>query len=149
VEDETMLSRRQLTRAGLVAGAGGAALAACSSGQSSTAPAGGAGSAGAGASGVVLASLSDVPVGSAMAVRGAGDAPVIVAQPTAGTAVAFSAVCTHMGCQVAPAGRQLNCPCHGSQYDAATGKVLRGPATRPLPPVEVHVADGHVVTGPA
>lgn len=145
--DDPVLSRRQVTRAGLLAGAGAAALAACS-GSPSGSPSESAGAAG-GSSGVVLASLSDVPVGSAVAVRGPGDAPVIVAQPTAGTAVAFSAVCTHMGCQVAPAGRQLNCPCHGSQYQAATGEVLRGPATRPLPPVEVHVADGRVVTGSA
>lgn len=144
--DDTVLSRRQVTRAGLAAGAGAAALAACSSSSDSSS---GASASGAAAKdGVVLAALSDVPVGSAVAVKD-GDAPVIVAQPTAGTAVAFSAVCTHMGCQVAPAGKQLNCPCHGSQYDAATGKVLRGPATKPLPPVEVHVADGHVVTGSA
>ena len=138
--DESVLSRRQVTRAGLVAAAGGAALAACSS--PSTAASGS-------PVGAVLAALSDVPVGSAVAAKDAGAAPVIVAQPTSGTAVAFSAVCTHMGCQVAPAGKQLNCPCHGSQYDAATGKVLRGPATKPLPAVEVHVADGKVVTGPA
>jgi|tagenome__1003787_1003787.scaffolds.fasta_scaffold20895334_3 cytochrome b6-f complex iron-sulfur subunit len=141
--EDSVLSRRQVTRAGLVAAAGGAAVAACSSTAADThaTPAG--------TNGAVLAALSDVPVGSAVAAKGDGGAPVIVAQPTAGTAVAFSAVCTHMGCQVAPAGQQLNCPCHGSQYDAGTGKVLRGPATRPLPPVEVHVADGHVVTGPA
>ena len=29
-------------------------------------------------------------------------------------------------------GRQLICPCHGSKYEAATGKVLQGPAGLPL-----------------
>ncbi len=61
--------------------------------------------------------------------------------------MAFSAICTHMGRTVAPAGKQLQCPCHGSVYDAATGKNLSGPAPRPLSPVSVHVAGGEVVAG--
>ncbi|MGZ4650530.1 MAG: QcrA and Rieske domain-containing protein [Kineosporiaceae bacterium] len=48
-----------------------------------------------------------------------------MAQPTAGRVVAFSAVCTHQGCRVNPAGPQLDCPCHGSVFDAFTGQVLR------------------------
>jgi Rieske Fe-S protein len=88
-----------------------------------------------------------VPVGGAVAAKDSSGAPIIVAQPTAGKAVAFSAICTHMGCQVAPAGKQLNCPCHGSQYDATSGAVLHGPATKPLPPVAVKVENGQVVAG--
>ncbi|GIW70866.1 MAG: hypothetical protein KatS3mg102_0408 [Planctomycetota bacterium] len=44
---------------------------------------------------------------------------------------AISAVCTHQGCTVAPAGDAFYCPCHGSRYDAA-GRNLSGPAPRPL-----------------
>ena len=151
---ESDLSRRQLAVGAVAAGAGvGAlALAACSGGSTgSTGSGGSTGSTGAsgasGASGGVLATLADVPVGSAVAAKDASGHPIIVAQPSAGKAVAFSAICTHMGCTVAPAGNQLHCPCHGSQYDAFTGAVIKGPAPKPLPAVPVHVAGGDVVAG--
>lgn len=31
-----------------------------------------------------------------------------------------------------PEGGKFVCPCHGSEFDAATGAVLRGPAAEPL-----------------
>jgi Rieske Fe-S protein len=46
---------------------------------------------------------------------------------------------------VAPAGKELQCPCHGSVYSATTGKVLGGPAPRPLPRIGVAVKNGEVV----
>jgi Rieske Fe-S protein len=144
------LSRRQVVTAAVGAGSL-VALAACSSDSSSDSgsaggPAGAAGSAG-GAAGTVLAALSSVPVGSAVAAKDSAGHPVLVAQPAAGKVVAFSAICTHQGCTVAPAGTKFQCPCHGSEYEAATGNVLKGPATAPLAAVAVHVADGNVVTG--
>jgi cytochrome b6-f complex iron-sulfur subunit len=156
------LSRRRLI-VGAAAGTGAIALAACSGGSSSSssASAGAAGasssgssgssggSAEAGGSGAVLATLADVPVGSAIAAKDPSGKPIIVAQPSAGKAVAFSAICTHMACTVAPAGKELDCPCHGSRYDATTGAVIQGPAPKPLPSVPVHVADGKVVAGSA
>jgi Rieske Fe-S protein len=140
-------SRRQVVAAAVGAGSL-VAIAACSGGSSSggSGSGGGAGSGGAVAAGTVLTPLSAVPVGSSVAAKDASG-PILVAQPTAGKVVAFSAICTHQGCTVAAAGAKFQCPCHGSTYDAATGAVLKGPAARPLTPVQVHVDGGNVVTG--
>jgi Rieske Fe-S protein len=80
-----------------------------------------------------------------VAATDANGKPIVVAQPTAGKVVAFSAICTHRGCTVAVAGVQLHCPCHGSRYDALTGAVINGPAPRPLPAVAVEVSGNNVV----
>jgi Rieske Fe-S protein len=50
-----------------------------------------------------------------------------------------------MGCTVAPNGPRLDCPCHGSIYNAFTGAVVNGPASQPLPPFGVRIEDGYVV----
>lgn len=72
----------------------------------------------------------------------------MVAQPTAGKVVAFSAVCTHQGCAVAVASKtELDCPCHGSKFNALTGAVLNGPANKPLPSVAVKLSGDSVVAG--
>lgn len=64
--------------------------------------------------------------------------------------VAYSAICTHLGCTVLPnltAEGDILCPCHASLFDPADGaKVLRGPADRPLPSLPIDVSgDGQIV----
>jgi Rieske Fe-S protein len=74
------------------------------------------------------------------------DQKVVVTQPAKGTFLAFSAVCTHLGCTVATiSGDQIMCPCHGSVFSVKDGSVLGGPAPSPLPPVQVSVKGGQVV----
>jgi Rieske Fe-S protein len=97
-------------------------------------------------SGQALAKLADIPVGQAAAAKTPNGKDIVVARPTATTAAAFSATCTHQGCTVQPAGAELKCPCHGSVFDALTGAVKHGPAKSPLPAVPVQVVGDKVVT---
>lgn len=92
-----------------------------------------------------LVAAARVPVGGAVLINDAG-APIQVLQPTRGTFVAFSAVCTHAGCTVAWSGSGFDCPCHGATYDAA-GRVTAGPAPSPLRPVPVRLDGASVVRG--
>jgi thiosulfate dehydrogenase [quinone] large subunit len=62
----------------------------------------------------------------------ADGSPDIVVRRGNGSLAAFSAVCTHAGCQVGFQSGVIFCPCHGSEFDPATGAVLRGPAVTPL-----------------
>lgn len=55
-----------------------------------------------------------------------------------GTWAALSPVCTHLGCTVNVEGGLLVCPCHGSTYER-TGRVIQGPAERPLARYPVQV----------
>lgn len=46
---------------------------------------------------------------------------------------AYSTKCTHAGCRIGKStGDVLQCNCHGSQFEAKTGKPLKGPAIKPL-----------------
>jgi Rieske Fe-S protein len=137
-------TRRQVLRgAGVAAGtvAGAAVLAACSEGNDPGEPADAVSSAGAG---TVVIALADVPVGGAAAAEVAGQ-PVLVTQPVEGEVHAFSAICTHEGCQVVPGEGELECPCHLSRFALEDAAVLGGPAQEPLGEVSVTVADGDVV----
>lgn len=90
--------------------------------------------------------LDKVPVGGSVAATVDG-APVIVAQPTKGKIVCFSAICTHQGTQTNTDGKVISCPRHGSLFNAFTGTVEGGPATRPLPAVKVKISGKNVVPG--
>jgi ubiquinol-cytochrome c reductase iron-sulfur subunit len=64
--------------------------------------------------------------------------------------VAYSKICTHVGCPVALYEQQthhLLCPCHQSQFDVSNEcAVIFGPAARPLPQLPISVdAEGYLV----
>jgi len=62
----------------------------------------------------------------------------------------YSKICTHVGCPISLWEQQthhLLCPCHQSTFDLAdNGKVIFGPAARPLPQLPITVDDeGYLV----
>ncbi|MGI9146121.1 MAG: ubiquinol-cytochrome c reductase iron-sulfur subunit [Chloroflexota bacterium] len=103
--------------------------------------------------------LADLPLGTGVQVfpQGKADNQTSLIEvvrigddPGSAGVVAFSAICTHLGCAVfahLTPDNQIGCPCHGSRFDprrAAT--VTGGPADRPLPSLPVTVAaDGSIV----
>jgi Rieske Fe-S protein len=135
--DSSPLTRRTLVSIGSASalGAGALLLTACTPGGAAS---------GSGGDSSVTVSLASIPVGGAVSAR-VGSTPVVVSQPTAGKVVAFSAVCTHQGCTVAPTGTEFDCPCHGSRFDATTGDVIQGPAQNPLTKLTASVS-GDTVT---
>jgi Rieske Fe-S protein len=94
--------------------------------------------------GRALARTSEVPAGSALKFKDAGQ-PAVLVHLQSGNFVAYSAVCTHQRCTVAYRNGELACPCHGSVFDAENGaEVVNGPAQIPLPEIPVEVRGGEV-----
>lgn len=92
-----------------------------------------------------LGAASEVPVGGAKLY---GAEKLVVSQPAEGEFKCFSTVCTHQGAVLNKVDEEVaTCPLHGSQFDVATGKVVHGPATRPLEEVPVKVEGGKLVAG--
>jgi len=94
----------------------------------------------------VVAAASSVPVGRAISFTAPDGNPAWVVHPSGDTFVAFSAVCTHLGCpvQYEPSTIEFICPCHGGVYDARNGQVLQGPPPMPLPSIAVKVVNGQI-----
>jgi Rieske Fe-S protein len=131
-------SRRTIIRGAALTPVAGLGLAACG-------PGGGSGPA-APTAPVDLGAESAVPKGGAKLYR---DHNVVVSRAADGALKAFSTICTHAGCAINKLqGTTLVCPCHGSEFDATTGKVVQSPATQPLEELPVHAKDGKVVAGP-
>jgi ubiquinol-cytochrome c reductase iron-sulfur subunit len=64
--------------------------------------------------------------------------------------IAFSKICSHMGCAVALYEQQtkhLLCPCHQSTFDVTrAAKVIFGPSARPLPQLDITIdSEGYLV----
>lgn len=71
----------------------------------------------------------------------------IVLGKTAEGYYAFSDHCTHKGgplCDGALVGSAVQCPWHGSQFDVHTGRVIAGPASKPVETFGVAVRGGEI-----
>ena len=71
-----------------------------------------------------------IPMGRAVAVYKEGN-----------QVYAISTICTHLGCIVKATEIGFDCPCHGSRF-AKYGSVLKGPAPKALPWLEVKHTGG-------
>jgi Rieske Fe-S protein len=132
-----------LSACGFAGDSGAASTADPMQNPASGAPTGGGAAVGQ-ADGIAAASLE---VGGFTTAKTPDGKPVIVTRPAQDKVLAFSAVCTHQGCQVVPSGERLSCPCHGSQFDLHSGEVLSGPAKRPLPRVAARLQGQQIVLG--
>ncbi|WP_251092906.1 Rieske (2Fe-2S) protein [Streptomyces sp. Caat 7-52] len=132
-------SRRTVLRGAAAAPVAGLGLAACAApdGSAAAAP----------TAPVELGEETEVAKGGAQLYR---DHNVVVSRDQDGTLKAYSTICTHAGCPINKLeGTTLICPCHGSRFDAVTGKVVQAPATEQLTELSVKAANGRIVAGPA
>ncbi len=77
-----------------------------------------------------------------------GSIPAIVVNTSNKGFLAFSRVCTHMGCLVKyyPDRQEFICPCHAGTFDL-DGNVISGPPPKPLPRFAVRVEGNNLVIG--
>jgi Rieske Fe-S protein len=93
--------------------------------------------------GTLLGLVTDIPVGGGMVFM---NEKVVVTQPAKNDFLAFSAVCTHVGCICNKvANGTIDCPCHGSEFKITNGAVVTGPAPAPLPPRTISITDGKIM----
>ena len=90
---------------------------------------------------------SDIPSGEAKEIV-LNNTPVIIINLQEKGYVAFSKVCTHLGCLVEYDKRQgvLACPCHAGTFDLE-GNVLSGPPPRPLSVIPLRIKGEIIVIG--
>ncbi len=93
--------------------------------------------------GGTIAQVSAVPKNSAMqfTIPSTGD-PGVLIHLSNDQFVAYDALCTHAGCQVAydASSQLLQCPCHGAAFDPAkNAEVVSPPAPSALAGVTIHV----------
>ncbi|MGW2422513.1 Rieske (2Fe-2S) protein [Streptomyces sp. NPDC001709] len=138
--DRPSASRRTVLRGAAVAPVAGLGLAACAG------PGQGGAAAAAPTAPVDLGAESEVSKGGAKLYR---DHNVVVSRDGSGALKAYSTICTHAGCPINKLqGTTLICPCHGSRFDAVTGKVVQSPATQPLTELPVKTTNGRIIAGP-
>ena len=90
---------------------------------------------------------SEIPAGEARELAFGGVPAIIINRPGKGF-IAFSRVCSHLGCLVDYNKTQsrIICPCHGAIFDLE-GNVISGPPPKPLPKLPLKVESESLVIG--
>jgi cytochrome b6-f complex iron-sulfur subunit len=92
--------------------------------------------------------VEELPEGEGKVVKFGNTAAIVIHTREEGI-VAFSAVCTHLGCIVKweKERYRIFCPCHAGVFDTK-GNVVSGPPPKPLPRIPVAVVRGKIMLGP-
>jgi cytochrome b6-f complex iron-sulfur subunit len=95
----------------------------------------------------VILPLSQLPVDTTKDIM-IGLTPAIVLNIRGKGYLAFSRVCTHLGCLVKyhRERQEFICPCHAGTFDL-DGNVLSGPPPKPLPKFAVKIEGSNLVIG--
>ena len=93
-----------------------------------------------GGTGGAIANINNLQVGAPVYFDYPSGFPNMLMKNADGTLTARSLLCTHVCCVCTfdPASKAIYCPCHGSVFDGK-GNVLQGPASAPLPTVQLNV----------
>ena len=97
--------------------------------------------------GTIEVAKSELPIGATKDLM-IGTTPAILINTGDKGFLAFSRVCTHLGCLVKyDKERQVFiCPCHAGIFDLE-GKVVSGPPPKPLPKFSVRIEGNNLVIG--
>lgn len=90
--------------------------------------------------------LDDLAIGSLTRVD-PGGVPVCLVRLADGEVYAISDVCSHEDVELSDGeleGDAVECPAHGSAFDARTGAVSGLPATKDVPAYPVTITDGEI-----
>lgn len=148
MSDSPHLGRRSLLGCAALYGVAGPILSACSSDRAADEPDAVGGSTEQGAQGGgdgqgALVAAAEVPVGGGVAIT---DQQVVVVQPSEGEFKAYEAVCTHQGGAITRVeDGEMICSLHQSHFAIDDGDAVSGPASNPLPEVQVRVQNGQIV----
>jgi nitrite reductase/ring-hydroxylating ferredoxin subunit len=100
-----------------------------------------------------VAAVDELPDGRPVRVA-VGDVPVLLLR-SGDDWFSISNQCTHQGAgldkgvvKIAGSVKTVTCPAHGSTFNLETGKVMRPPASKPIPVYDVKVEDGRVLVRP-
>jgi len=90
---------------------------------------------------------SEVPSGEAFNIIYQNTPAVLLNRPDKGF-IAFSRICTHLGCLVefSKSRQKLICPCHAGTYDL-DGSVESGPPPKPLTTIPLRIEGDTIIIG--
>lgn len=87
-----------------------------------------------------IANVNTLQAGASVQFEYPSGYPNVLMKKSDGSLLALSLLCTHVCCASTydSQANEIYCPCHGSLFDS-NGNVLRGPASSPLPQIQLRV----------